>query len=175
MASESTNLTGRRNVVVPALRCMAFQVASLGDAARRRNHRRLTLEPGAGWPIWSSDASRILFQWARGANESAVSIQDARGSGHGHLGWRYAGPYLGLVAGRRLLLFSQLLRNNFSISSLSYDLAARAAKSHTIKTRFNESQGRFSPDGRFVAYSSNALGRSEIYVQTFPKPERASG
>jgi Tol biopolymer transport system component len=43
--------------------------------------RRLTLEPGAGLPIWSSDASRILFQWARGVNDRAVSIQDARGSG----------------------------------------------------------------------------------------------
>jgi hypothetical protein len=37
-----------------------------------------------------------------------------------------------------------------------------------VATEFNESQGRFSPDGRFVAYSSNASGRSEVYVQPFP-------
>ena len=29
-------------------------------------------------------------------------------------------------------------------------------------------QARFSPDGRFVAYTSNASGRSEVYVQPFP-------
>ena len=33
---------------------------------------------------------------------------------------------------------------------------------------FIEIQPAFSPDGRFVAYSSNESGRAEIYVQTFP-------
>jgi Tol biopolymer transport system component len=30
------------------------------------------------------------------------------------------------------------------------------------------SQGRFSPDDHFVAYTSNASGRGEIYVRPFP-------
>jgi Tol biopolymer transport system component len=37
-----------------------------------------------------------------------------------------------------------------------------------LKTRFNESQGRFSPDSRFIAYTSDVSGRNEIYVQPFP-------
>jgi Tol biopolymer transport system component len=32
--------------------------------------------------------------------------------------------------------------------------------------------GRFSPDDRFVAYSSNQSGRNEIYVQPFPDPSK---
>ena len=36
-------------------------------------------------------------------------------------------------------------------------------------TDFVESNGRFSPDGRFVAYRSDESGRTEIYVQSFPK------
>ncbi len=39
-----------------------------------------------------------------------------------------------------------------------------------LKTRFFAYEPRFSPDTRFVAYSSTASGRSEIYVQTFPDP-----
>ncbi len=35
---------------------------------------------------------------------------------------------------------------------------------------FNESNGQFSPDGRFVVYRSTESGRSEIYVQSFPEP-----
>jgi Tol biopolymer transport system component len=36
------------------------------------------------------------------------------------------------------------------------------------RTRFDELNGRFSPDGRFIAYESNESGRFEIYVQPFP-------
>jgi serine/threonine-protein kinase len=31
--------------------------------------------------------------------------------------------------------------------------------------RFNESEGRFSPDGRWLAYTSNETGRAEIFVR----------
>jgi Tol biopolymer transport system component len=36
-----------------------------------------------------------------------------------------------------------------------------------LQTPFNESQGQFSPDGRWVAYSSDESGRYEIYVRSF--------
>ncbi|MBA3296267.1 MAG: PD40 domain-containing protein, partial [Acidobacteria bacterium] len=36
------------------------------------------------------------------------------------------------------------------------------------QTAAAEFSGRFSPDGRWVAYESDESGRSEIYVQTFP-------
>ncbi len=39
-----------------------------------------------------------------------------------------------------------------------------------LKTEFNETEARFSPDDRFVAYQSNLSGTNEIYVQTFPDP-----
>jgi Tol biopolymer transport system component len=37
-----------------------------------------------------------------------------------------------------------------------------------LKTEFNESQGQFSPDGRWVAYVSNESGPYEIYIRSFP-------
>jgi Tol biopolymer transport system component len=39
-----------------------------------------------------------------------------------------------------------------------------------IKATFGVSHGQFSPDGRWVAYSSNESGRWEIYVAPFPGP-----
>jgi hypothetical protein len=38
-----------------------------------------------------------------------------------------------------------------------------------LKTPFNEHGGQFSPDGRWVVYTSNESGRDEIYVQSFPR------
>jgi Tol biopolymer transport system component len=37
-------------------------------------------------------------------------------------------------------------------------------------TPFNEVQGVFSPDGKWVAYQSNESGRFEVYVRPFPGP-----
>jgi len=36
-----------------------------------------------------------------------------------------------------------------------------------LRTEFNERSGQFSPDGRWVAYSSDESGRDEIYVRAF--------
>jgi hypothetical protein len=39
-----------------------------------------------------------------------------------------------------------------------------------LQTPFNETNGMFSPDGRFMTYQSNDSGRLEIYVRSFPGP-----
>jgi len=38
-----------------------------------------------------------------------------------------------------------------------------------LQGRFDEIEGQFSPDGRWLAYASNESGRDEIYVRTFPE------
>ena len=37
-----------------------------------------------------------------------------------------------------------------------------------VQTNFDEMQGQFSPDGRWIAYASNESGRYEVYVRPFP-------
>lgn len=39
-----------------------------------------------------------------------------------------------------------------------------------VNTAFNEIPGAFSPDGRWIAYTSNESGRPEVYVAPFPGP-----
>jgi Tol biopolymer transport system component len=39
-----------------------------------------------------------------------------------------------------------------------------------LQSEFNEGNGQFSPDGRWVAYISDESGRLEVYVQPFPGP-----
>jgi len=41
-----------------------------------------------------------------------------------------------------------------------------------LKTPFEERNGQFSPDGKWIAYQSNESGRFEIYAQPFPGPGR---
>jgi serine/threonine protein kinase len=37
-----------------------------------------------------------------------------------------------------------------------------------FQTAFNEQQAQFSPDGKWIAYTSDVSGRPLVYVQTFP-------
>ena len=37
-----------------------------------------------------------------------------------------------------------------------------------VRSPFNDMQGRFSPDGHWIAYTSTETGRPEIYVLSFP-------
>ncbi|MCZ6695033.1 MAG: hypothetical protein O7A63_00700 [Acidobacteria bacterium] len=39
-----------------------------------------------------------------------------------------------------------------------------------VQTRFDERDGQFSPDGKWIAYQSNQSGQFEVYVQPFPGP-----
>ena len=39
-------------------------------------------------------------------------------------------------------------------------------------TRFREVRARFSPNGKWIAYSSDELGRVEIFVESFPPGRR---
>jgi Tol biopolymer transport system component len=49
---------------------------------------------------------------------------------------------------------------------LSLDGEKKAAP--LIASPFHETHGQISPDGKWIAYSSNSTGRTEIYVQPFP-------
>jgi hypothetical protein len=39
-----------------------------------------------------------------------------------------------------------------------------------VQTGFDEPEGQFSPDGRWLAFVSTESGQSEVYVQPFPGP-----
>ena len=43
-----------------------------------------------------------------------------------------------------------------------------------LATEYKEGAGVFSPDGRWIAYESNASGRNEVYVRPFPKQSGVS-
>jgi hypothetical protein len=44
-----------------------------------------------------------------------------------------------------------------------------------LQTQFNEMYGRFSPDGRWMAYTSDESGKWEVYVRTFNRGLTDSG
>ena len=67
--------------------------------------------------------------------------------------------------------------NQMDLRLLPLDPASGRATGATIpvrRSRFNEGQGFFSPDGRFLAYFSEESGQKEVYVEAMP-PGQAGG
>ena len=124
--------------------------------------RRLTLEPGAGTPIWSRDASRILFRWARGVNESAVSIQDARGSGPARVVGAIGGPLWDWSSDGQRVVFGR----GRDLWILPVDGGGDTVP--FVRSPFNKTQAQVSPDGRWIVYTALDTGHDEVYVDSFP-------
>jgi Tol biopolymer transport system component len=58
----------------------------------------------------------------------------------------------------------------------SYDILVQPADGSParpyVATPASETSARISPDGRWVAYTSDASGRAEVYVDAYPLPGR---
>ena len=128
---------------------------------------RLTLQPGAVQPVWSRDGSRILFQWARGPNDNAVSIRDASGNGPASLvGAIGTGHVWDWSPDGRQIVFGTLGRTEAAdLWTLPVD-GGRAVP--FAQSSFNKTQAQVSPDGHWLAYTSYESGIDEVYVDSFP-------
>jgi Tol biopolymer transport system component len=68
----------------------------------------------------------------------------------------------------RLLLYSGTSPGNSTRSDLFvFDLAAGTSQS-LVRTRGRDTQGRFSPDGKWIAYMCDEGGQPEVFVMPFP-------
>jgi dipeptidyl aminopeptidase/acylaminoacyl peptidase len=61
---------------------------------------------------------------------------------------------------------TQATRSDLWILPLSGDGKPRPY----LTTPVNEFDGRISPDGRWVAYTTDESGRNEVFIQSFPEP-----
>lgn len=140
---------------------------------------RLTFHSGRdGTPIWSPDSSRIAFLSNSGGLFTLYS-KPSTGAGNEESLLQSSDPKFPNDWSRdgRFLLYSSVDPKTKSDLWILQDPAGHLHDRKPalyLRTEFNESQGQFSPDTRWVAYTSDESGRQEIYVQPFPvSPEHA--
>lgn len=120
---------------------------------------------GAFWPVFSSDGSRILYTLTSAtecrimernlATEVERVVQKTASAAFfllcpASIDWSYDGRYV-------------LVRRD---SSLRIEPVDGAGQSREIVRPGRIWEGRFSPDGRSIAYSSDETGRAEVYIQS---------
>jgi Tol biopolymer transport system component/predicted Ser/Thr protein kinase len=128
-------------------------------------------QPATSNAVWSADGKYLAFLEARNheiwlskkisdGSLPAEPLEAVRGSGiQNACDWSRDG---------RWILFQRfdVANNSSDLWLLSTEPGAKARP--LIATKANEACGQFSPDGKWVAYTSNESGLNQIYVQTFP-------
>jgi Tol biopolymer transport system component len=118
------------------------------------------------YQIWSPDSARMVFSSNR-KGSSDFYQKPANGSGGEEVLLQSAEtklPNSWSPDGKLILYWSRQNNGDLMVLPLFGDRKPFAF----LSTPFDERQGVFSPDGRWVAYQSNESGRFEIYVRTFP-------
>jgi Tol biopolymer transport system component len=133
--------------------------------------RRLTFQGKNRVPIWSADGQRVAFQsdregdlgifWQRADGTGAAERLTKPEQGTSHV------PESWLPKGDRFL-FS--VTKESKVSLWTFSLADRKAAPFDAVESATVIGSVFSPDGRWVAYSTRETGRSSntVYVQPFP-------
>jgi Tol biopolymer transport system component len=120
-------------------------------------------------PQWSPDGA-VLYFIARRGDRMALYAKDASGGAAEKV----------VVQGDASVWNSGQVTHDgayfvFSRGTNSGDIWLASLKGDRtphpyMETPFSETRPQVSPDGRWIAYESDESGRSEIYIQTFPRP-----
>src|SRR3989475_1972864 len=133
---------------------------------------RFTFDPGVDIvPIWSPDGMRIVFSSAR-KGPFSLYVKSASGASAEELLFEtpkntYAQDWSG--NGQFLLYSDTDPKTGRDLWALPMSGTDRKPI-EVVRTPFEELNGQFSPDARWVAYETNESGRFEIVVQPFPVP-----
>jgi Tol biopolymer transport system component len=132
----------------------------------------------AAWeafPVWSPDATRVIFTSNRGGTfdlyqksvtgQAPEELFNKSGEGKGVTSWSPNGKYL--------LYYS--IGQPTHLRLLTIEGAVDRAATPVVDNQFQSITGRFSPDGRWILYTSNESGQSEVSVRSFDAATGAFG
>jgi len=142
----------------------------------RGTAQRVSFDPVSTGAVWSPDGSAIAYASAKDGPPSLFQ-KAVSGSGQDALLFKshrsnvptdWCAAVGGPAAGRAIIFVTNDEKTQSDVWMLPP--AGDQKPVPLLQTPFNEDEARCSPDGRWLAYSSDESGRHEIYVTSFPKP-----
>jgi Tol biopolymer transport system component len=122
------------------------------------------------YPLWSPDGHHILFTSTfKGVWGMFERATDGGDSDRPLFKKSEIKVALDVSPDATLLLYAvQVPQTGVDLWAAPMPEAGEARAFPVVQTPFDEMAGQFSPDGRWLAYQSNATGRLEVYVRGFP-------
>jgi eukaryotic-like serine/threonine-protein kinase len=175
---ESQNVFGNFDISPDGKKVALTRMVSVGQPAsdiwlhelERHSESRFTFKGFNFAPVWSPDGSSIAY-----GHDQAVYQKHTRGTGQEELlvkGDNILVPNSWSPDGRFLILMTLAAGNP---DLLVMPLKGDRKPEPFLASEFLETQGKFSPDGKWIAYNSNESGRLEVYVEPFPRRPGAEG
>jgi eukaryotic-like serine/threonine-protein kinase len=128
---------------------------------------RLTFGPGLNeLPVWSPDGKEVVFG---GLRKSSWGLIDKKADGSGSE--RPIGNSLPSVQGPSDWSRDGKYLLSFKTGELRYLSISDRQPKPLFGGNWAVRNAQFSPDGKWMAYSSNETGNSEIYVSPFPNAD----
>jgi dipeptidyl aminopeptidase/acylaminoacyl peptidase len=125
-------------------------------------------------PVWAPDGQRLVFRsMQRGRPEllvTAVTIDPTAVTADLARPLKISGETATDWRGREMLM---QVRGTSGFDLVRVDAAA-ASENPVARSPFNETDGRWSPDGRWIAYVSDESGRPDVYVVANELRQRVS-
>ena len=142
------------------------------DVARGGVSTRLTSQHSSMNQIWSPDGARIAF--TSQGDRNGLYLKSSNGVGAEEELLKEIATPSDWSRDGQFILFNMVGPNTGD------DLWVLPVKGDRkpqvfLQTEFNERQGQFSPDGKWVAYSSDETGEYEIYILPFPASATSAG
>jgi Tol biopolymer transport system component len=162
---------GRRVAILVIAGASTWNIHVVDTA--RGTASRLTFDGVSRSPVWSRDGRRLIYvAYDRTRNVSTIMSRSVDGTGEADTiteinGQAYAED---LAADSNTLLISanpSTARGKFDVFRVALQKGAKPVLIASAATG-DASQPVFSPDGRWIAYTSYESGRPEIYVQAYP-------
>jgi Tol biopolymer transport system component len=132
---------------------------------------RITTAPNWEYaPVWSADGSRIFFSASQRGRSDLMSGLSV-GGGDVRLALKNPGYLMTLFPtdtsrdGRFIVFDSN--KDILAVPLPSTDQALVTKPIPLVNTSFEEMHAALSPNGRWLAYTSNETGRHEVYVRVF--------
>jgi TolB protein len=128
---------------------------------------RFTFHPGShGFPYWSRDSKQVAyFRLLNGVGHVCIKSLDGVERCPLLPSRQWQIPYGFSPDGMTVLTWLQTPTGG-DIYTMS--LGPKPALTPLVATSFDERSPSFSPDGKWVAYQSNASMRGEVYVRRYP-------